>query len=73
MKINDKLVRQYNNPGALVNNDVDGYHAYKMARRKNIENQDRIDQINNISEEVDQLKNDISEIKQLLMKVLESK
>jgi hypothetical protein len=73
MKINDKLVRQFNNPGALVNTDADGFHAYKMARRKHSENQDRIDQINTITEEVNTLKNDISEIKQLLMKVLESK
>lgn len=61
------------NPGAILNVDKEGLNAYKLARRKHNDNQNRIDQINIINEEVNQLKNDISEIKQLLMKVLESK
>jgi hypothetical protein len=73
MKINDKFARQINNPGAIVSTDVDGFHAYRMARRQMSDNQNKIDQINNINEEVSNLKTEISEIKQLLLKVLESK
>jgi len=73
MKINDSFVRQGDNPGALLNVDNEGYKNYKETRRKVLENYSKMEQINKLTDDVNNLKNDISDIKQLLMKVLESK
>ena len=73
MKLNDVFVRQQDNPGALLNIDSEGLTNYRETRRKILESQSKLDQINNINKELDELKSEFSEIKQLLMKVLESK
>jgi len=73
MKLNDVFVRQQDNPGALLNIDSDGLNSYRETRRKILESQSKLDQINNINKEMNELKSEFNEIKQLLLKVLESK
>lgn len=72
MKINDTFIRQYDNPGALLNTDDEGLKGYREARRRILDNQHKIAQINNIQDDVNSLKTELSELKQLLIKVLES-
>jgi len=72
MKINDTFIRQQDNPGALLNTDNEGLRSYREARKKILDNQQKISQINNIQDEVNSLKSELSDIKQLLIKVLES-
>lgn len=73
MRHNDGFIRQSDNPGALLNVDNDGLKNYKEARSRILQTHYKIEQINNIEKEMDSLKSELSDIKQLLMKVLESK
>lgn len=73
MRHNDGFIRQIDNPGALLNVDDDGLRNYREARSKILQNQRKMEQINTIEQEMESLKSEMSDIKQLLMKVLESK
>jgi hypothetical protein len=72
MKLNDTFIRQQDNPGALLNNDIIGLKNYKEARSKILHNQHKIEQINKIEQEMNTLKTELNDIKHLLLKVLES-
>jgi hypothetical protein len=61
------------NPGALINHDMEGHHAFLVASAKRMETERKLDEINTIKQDVDSLKQDITDIKNLLLKVLESK
>lgn len=69
------FVKQRDNHGAMINRDHSAYHAYIEQRnailnKKNISDKD---EINNLKEDVKELKSSIDDIKNLLVKVLESK
>lgn len=71
----EAFVKQRDNHGALINRDHSAYHAYIEQRnailnKKNISDKD---EINNLKEDVKELKSSIDDIKNLLVKVLESK
>lgn len=61
------------NQGALINGDTTSLDAYRLARRARFEQDNKINEINNIKEEISELKNNFAEIKELLIKVLENK
>jgi len=71
--INGGFFQQPGNPGALINNDLDGYNAFLLAEKHREETRNKLNEINNIKQEVDGIKQDISDIKSLLLKVLENK
>lgn len=71
--LEDEFVQQRGNPGAFVNRDIDGLLAYKEARQKRMLEASKINEINNLKEEIDTIKSDISSIKDLLTKALENK
>lgn len=71
--LDDDFVQQRGNPGSFVNRDIDGLLAYKESRMKRMLEADKINEINNLKEDVKSLKDDISSIKELLTKVLENK
>lgn len=56
-----KYIRNQNNPGAVINTDVNALKAYKT--RKQLTEQQR--------QEFEDIKNDVVEIKQMLAKIIE--
>lgn len=69
----DKFVGQDDNPGAILYTDEVALRSYKENRRKRLAAQQSESEINTIKQDVDSIKSDMAELKQLLMKVLESK
>jgi hypothetical protein len=69
----DKFKMLKDNPGALVNTDLEALEEYKIKRRNLLQQSNKNDNIDNIKQDVDLLKNEISDIKSLLLKVLEAK
>ena len=69
------FVKQRDNHGAMINRDHSAYHAYIEQRNAilNKKNTSKEDEINNLKEDVKELKSSIDDIKNLLVKVLESK
>lgn len=67
----DKFFIHPGNAGSLINEDLAGLDAYRLARRRKKEQDDKINEINNIKEDVQSLKQDFSEIKFLLQALLE--
>ena len=68
-------VKQRDNHGALINRDHSAYHAYIEQRNAilNKKNISKEEEINTLKNEVKELKSSIDDIKNLLVKVLESK
>jgi len=62
----DGFKRMPDNPGALVNTNKSALEAYKMQKKKFAE-------FNKQKEEINTIKSELSDIKQLLVKLLESK
>ena len=69
----DKFKMLKDNPGALVNTDLEALEEYKIKRKILLQQSNKNDNIDNIKQDVDLLKNEISDIKSLLLKVLEAK
>lgn len=55
----------------LVNVDTEGYSAYVNGRQKRFQQENKIEQINNITNDIEELKNKFSRIEDLLIQVLE--
>ena len=66
-------VTQKNNPGAVLNIDMNGLNVYKQARLKALNPQPENNEINIVKQELSEVKDQLQELKSLLVKVLESK
>lgn len=62
----DGFKRMPDNPGALVNTNKSALEAYKLQKK-------RFEDFNKQKEEINTIKSELSDIKQLLVKLLESK
>jgi hypothetical protein len=62
---------QKGNRGAAHNTDKNTYNAHMAMRKKAFEDNAKINEINNLREEINQLKQDQQDIKQMLIQLLE--
>lgn len=63
----NKYVRSNNNPGAVINRDVEGLQAYKDKKRMAAKQREELTAIRS---EIDSMKSDFDEIKSLLRELL---
>jgi coenzyme F420-reducing hydrogenase delta subunit len=59
------------NPGALINSNLEALEDYKIKRKNMLLKSNSINEVDTIKEDVNLLKNELSDIKSLLLKVLE--
>lgn len=67
----DKFTIHPGNTGSLINEDLAGLDAYRLARRRKMDHDAKLNEINNIKDDVQNLKQDMSDIKNLLQALLE--
>jgi hypothetical protein len=69
----DKFAIARGNNGAAINIDRQSYGSVWTQRKIAQENNDKIDEINNLKEQMNQVLQDQQDIKELLIKLLEKK
>lgn len=57
----------------LVNTDLEGYHGYLRGREERSKQKEKLDQINNINNDIIDLKNKFNRLEELLLQVLDKK
>lgn len=76
MNREEEYIQLKNNPGAIINTDIDGLNTYREKRRQyllGLTLKEEKSEINILKDDIDLLKNQMSNIQKLLLKVLESK
>jgi hypothetical protein len=69
----DKFKPLKDNPGALINSDVEALEEYKIKRKKFLLEKEKKSEVENLKQDVDTIKNDLADLKNLLLKVLDKK
>lgn len=67
----EEFKRLRSNPGALVNTNDEALESYRTMRANRYAMMDKINEINNIQDDVTSLKDEITDIKNMLSQLLE--
>jgi len=65
--MSDKFVREYDNPGAVINTDTRGLAAYKLRKQKS----KQINELAGNVKQIDEMQQEIADIKQILQMIVE--